>query len=54
MQDYLLDDATRDGPRRLKEGRGRRFPRGELESGTSEEEEAELEHQLRIFNEESG
>ena len=25
----------------------------ELESGTSEEEEAELEHQLRIFNEES-
>ena len=25
----------------------------ELESGTSEEEEAELEHQLRIFDEES-
>ena len=25
----------------------------ELESGTGEEEEAELEHQLRIFNEES-
>ena len=25
----------------------------ELESGTSEEEEAELEHQLRTFNEES-
>ncbi|XP_044169758.1 uncharacterized protein LOC122953827 isoform X5 [Acropora millepora] len=25
----------------------------ERESGTSEEEEAELEHQLRIFNEES-
>ena len=25
----------------------------ELESGTSEEEEGELEHQLRIFDEES-
>ena len=25
----------------------------EVESGTCEEEEAELEHQLRIFNEES-
>ena len=28
MQDYFLDDATCDGPRRLKEGRGRPFQIG--------------------------